>query len=236
MDILWDDNTIIAVDKPAGMATHPSPRHVDAEDVMTSLRQRLGLKVYPIHRLDRPTSGVLLFAKLPEIASTLGIQLQERQVQKIYHAVVRGWIMEDGFIDRPLKRIRHEGRGSESTTDEAVTHYRPLQRWEMPWPVRPHATSRYTLVELRPETGRTHQLRRHLAGFSHPIVGDTVYGDGAHNLAWRQQVGEGRLLLHASQLSFCHPIQQTMLRLTAPLPGEFNALNGPKLSPLLRWP
>lgn len=203
--ILHLDDTIVAIDKPSGMPTHPGPGAEDVISLMAAARNYLGAWVYPIHRLDRATSGVVVMARTKDVASLLAAAFAARQVGKIYHAVVRGWVADDVRIERPLERLHDD------TEQSAYTHVQTLARYSADWSVRPYPTARYSLLALRPETGRTHQLRRHLAGISHPIIGDTKYGDGAHNTAFRAHCGIHRLLLHAVQLEFRHPVSGALM-------------------------
>jgi tRNA pseudouridine65 synthase len=200
------------------MMVHRSSRSTDGRFIMGLLRDQLGQRVWPIHRLDRATSGVLLFSLDAATAGALGQQVMAREVGKRYLCVVRGFIDDEGVIDHPLQA---EGRGPEQ---EAVTAYRCLARMELPIPIGCYPTARYSLVEARPRTGRMHQLRRHFKHLFHPIIGDTTYGEGRHNRLFRQHLGCHRMLLHASDLELRHPVNGEPLKLHAPLTGEFNAL------------
>ncbi|WP_421621046.1 pseudouridine synthase [Alkalilimnicola ehrlichii] len=197
--IVYRDEHLVAVDKPAGMAVHRSRQHPDAEVLLQRLRDQLGQWIWPVHRLDPPTSGLILFALDPETAQVLGRQFREREVEKRYLAVVRGWPDEAGVIDHPLRR---KGRAERQA---AVTEYRRLATTELPIPVAPHPTARYALVELRPVTGRQHQLRRHMKHISHPIIGDTTYGKGPHNRLFRERLECYSLLLRSMALRFTAP-------------------------------
>ena len=186
------------------------------------LRDQIGLKVHPVHRLDKPTSGLLLFALNVEALKDLQTQFTERKVEKMYWAVVRGYLSEDGTLDYPLKR--EVDPYSQSTTEvnqNTITHHRCLAQTELPTPVGRYPTTRYSFIELKPETGRKHQLRRHMAHLRHPIVGDTRHGDGVHNRFFRERWGIHRLLLHAQQLSFNHPTSGDRISLTAELDEGF---------------
>ena len=198
------------------MLTHPGAfgdysQNSDSGNLslMTELRNHLGRWVYPVHRLDRAASGVVIMGLSSSVAAIMAAAFRAHQVRKTYLALVRGWLSGSGQIERPLSRLDRSGDQS------ALSLYSSLGQWSAHWPVRPFPTSRYTLVELNPITGRTHQLRRHLAGISHPIVGDTKYGDGAHNQALRQQCGCHRLLLHASRLQIKHPLEDTVIDVEA---------------------
>lgn len=213
--LLHLDRCLCAIDKPSGIMVHRSNKGSDREFVLQALRDQLGQRVWPAHRLDRATSGVLLFALDAETARALGEAFMARRVAKSYLAVTRGWTAQGGMIDHPLARHRRvEAR-------RALTRYRRLATCELPIPVPPHPSARYSLIEARPETGRRHQLRRHFKHISHHLIGDTTYGDGRHNRVFRQHLGCHRLLLHASRLELDHPVDGTRLVLHAPLGGEF---------------
>jgi len=217
-EILYRDDRLCAIDKPCGIMVHRSSRSTDSRFIMGLLRDQLGQRVWPIHRLDRATSGVLLFALDSETAGKLGQQMMAREVGKRYLCVVRGHMKDSGLIDHPLKA---EGHGPEQA---AVTEYRCLGRMELPIAIGRYPSARYSLVEARPRTGRMHQLRRHFKHVFHPIIGDTTYGEGRHNRLFRQHLACHRMLLHASDLELQHPELDQPLKLHAPLTGEFRAL------------
>jgi tRNA pseudouridine65 synthase len=215
LDIVFRDEWLVAVNKPPGMLVHRTRISRDRDFVLQRLRNQLGRRVYPVHRLDRATSGLLLFALDPETDSITSTDFQEGRVTKHYLAVVRGWTDEAGTIEHALKT---EDR---TRLREATTHYRRLDKVELAEPVGPHPTARYSLVAFRPETGRTHQIRRHANHFAHPIIGDTTHGDGRNNRLFRRRFGIHRLLLHAWTLDLSHPRTGEPLRLQAPLPPDF---------------
>lgn len=214
IDILYADDRICAVAKPSGIMVHPTGISTDRVFLTDLLRRRLGCPVRAVHRLDRATSGVLLFALDREAAAELGRQFREGSVDKRYLAVVRGWLDDAGVIERPLARRR-------GTEQPARTHYRCLGRIELPVPVPPHDSARYSFVEARPETGRRHQIRRHFNGIAHPIVGDVNHGDRRHNRLFRARFGCHRLLLHAERLAFRHPDDGQWMIVRAPEPADF---------------
>ena len=158
---------------------------------MQTLRDQIDQHVYPVHRLDRPTSGVLMFALSSEVAREVMPLFAQHAIQKTYHAVVRGWIDEGGILDYPLKeeldKIADKRATDNTEAKEAITHYQPLAQVEVPYSTGRFPTTRYGLVELKPQTGRKHQLRRHMAHLRHPIVGDTRHGEGRHNRLYRDK-------------------------------------------------
>ncbi len=211
LEIVYQDEFLVAVNKPAGMLVHRSwlDRH-ETLFVMQTLRDQIGQHVFPLHRLDRPTSGVLFFALSSEVASKMMPLFAGREIKKTYHAIVRGWITEAAILDYPLvteqDRIADKKATKEPEAKEAVTEYKPLAEVEVPFSTGRFPTSRYSLIEMKPHTGRKHQLRRHMHHLSHPIIGDTSHGDGRHNRLFREHYDCHRLMLHASELSFTHPI------------------------------
>ena len=181
LDIIHRDSRTIAVNKPAGMLVHRSwlDKHETRFAVQT-LRDQIGQHVYPVHRLDRPTSGVLLFALDTEAARLLTQQFENKTIEKTYWAIVRGHLPSDGLIDYALKYMPDKiaEAQTEATLQEAQTAYRCLAQTELPFQsALRYPTSRYSWAELTPHTGRKHQLRRHMKHIFHPIVGDTNYGD-----------------------------------------------------------
>lgn len=229
LEILYRDEYIVAVNKPAGMLVHRSwlDSH-ETQFVMQTLRDQIGRHVFPVHRLDRPTSGVLLFALNSETANLLCRQFEEKNVQKHYLAVVRGYLTGIDQIDYPLKirrdKIADKFSREEKESQSAVTDYEELRTVEMPWAVGKYQTSRYSLVRLIPHTGRKHQLRRHMKHIFHPILGDTQYGDLHQNRALAEKTQVSRLMLHAEKLIFNHPITQLRLELGAGLDEQWKRL------------
>jgi tRNA pseudouridine65 synthase len=226
LSIVHQDPWLVAVYKPAGWLVHRS--RLDAGErhcVLQTLRDQIGRRVYPVHRLDRPTSGLLLFALEPHVARLLGEAFTERRVEKTYLGVARGYVDESGTVDHPLDSPE-EGLGPRA----ACTEYQCLARAELPVPSARHPTSRYSLLRLRPHTGRRHQLRRHMKHIAHPLVGDTTHGDGWHNRVFREHFSSHRLLLCAVALAFEHPTLGQRLRLEVAPDADFlrvlEAVNG----------
>ncbi|WCP67889.1 tRNA pseudouridine(65) synthase TruC [Vibrio tubiashii] len=210
LEIVYQDEYFVAVNKPAGMLVHRSwlDKH-ETQFVMQTLRDQIGQHVFPLHRLDRPTSGVLIFALSSEVASQVMPMFANHEMEKTYHAIVRGWIEEAARLDYPLKveldKIADKHASQEKEAQEAITDYQPVAKVEIPHSIGKFPTTRYCLMEMKPLTGRKHQLRRHMAHLRHPIVGDTTHGDGKHNKLFREIYDSHRLLLHASSLKFVHP-------------------------------
>jgi tRNA pseudouridine65 synthase len=220
LKILWRDAWLCAIDKPCGLMVHRSNKGTDTRFALQLLRDQLGQRVWPLHRLDRATSGLLLFALDEATAAAMGQQMMDRRISKRYLAVVRGHIDQAGLIDHPLQA---DGRGPART---ARTEYRCLARMELPFTVGRYPSARYSLIEAMPRTGRMHQIRRHLKHIFHPVIGDTTYGEGRHNRLFRELFVCHRLLLHASNLSFEHPHQAQSIHLTSPLTGSFRRIAG----------
>jgi tRNA pseudouridine65 synthase len=206
LPVLFRDEALLAVNKPSGIAVHRGLAR-ERRTVASELRATLEVPLFPVHRLDRATSGVLLLALTAEAARVLQRQLEAGAVDKRYLALVRGIPPEEGRIDHPIPRDLGGPRVP------AVTEYRRLAIWE-----------RYALVEARPLTGRIHQVRRHLKHIDHPLIGDVRYGKGEHNRLFRERFGLHRLALHALSIEFAHPFDGRRLRVAAPLPSELEVL------------
>jgi tRNA pseudouridine65 synthase len=209
LPVLYRDEHLVAVHKPAGLLVHRNA-HAGREPFLVQLlRDQLGQRVYPVHRLDRPTSGLMIMAMTPEAASDLARQFAGRSVGKTYVAVVRGFTEERGTIDAPL--IAESG-----AKQEALTRYERLDTMELPLPVGRYATARFSLVLVTPLTGRTHQIRRHFAHIRHPVIGDVLRGDSRQNRFFREHFGCHRLLLASVTVHFRHPVTDEPMRLTCP--------------------
>ncbi|GLX64484.1 tRNA pseudouridine(65) synthase TruC [Proteus vulgaris] len=220
LDIIYQDEHLVAVNKPAGWLVHRSwlDRH-ETVFVMQTLRDQIGQHVFPVHRLDRPTSGVLLMALSSDVARALSQSFEQHKTEKIYHAVVRGYVEEASVIDSPLveelDKIADKFATQPPQIQDCVTHCQPLGIVEKEVTIGRYPTSRFSLLELRPETGRKHQLRRHMSHIRHPIIGDTAHGDLRQNRGVVNHFQSHRLMLHASHLNLIHPITLQPLNLTA---------------------
>lgn len=220
LEILYQDEYLVAINKPTGLLVHKSP--IDKNEIyfaMKMLRDQIGKYVYPVHRLDKPTSGVLLFALDSDTARLLSEQIIAKDFTKKYIAVVRGYIEEEGLIDYALSvkndKIADKKSSDDKEAQEAQTAYKRLSTIELPHAVGRYPKSRYSLVELTPFTGRKHQLRRHMKHLSHHMLGDTKYGRGEHNKMVRREYGCHRLMLHAHSLEFTHPYTKERISLFA---------------------
>lgn len=226
LEILYQDDYLVAINKPSGLLVHKSPidRH-ETRFALQLLRDQLGAYVYPIHRLDKPTSGVLLFALDKETAQSMSESFRMNEVQKSYAAIVRGYTEEHDTIDYALKQMldtkEQKIQGITKEAKDAVTKYKRLATVELPYPVSRYPVARYSLVELTPLTGRKHQLRRHMKHIFHPIVGDTKHGRGEHNKLFREKFDMHRLLLHAHKIDFKHPVSNKSIEITAPFDSTF---------------
>jgi len=220
LPVLYHDAHLVAVDKPAGLLVHPSALDPHEEvTAMKLLRAQLGAWVWPLHRLDKGTSGVLLFALDAQSASEWGQAFEAGRVAKRYLALVRGWPAPEGVIDQPLARDPELPSAGQQRL-AACTRYTTLRTFEWPFQVDArHATSRYALVQAEPLTGRRHQIRRHFKHIAHPLVGDTTHGKGAHNRAVAQWLGVSRLWLHCAAMEL-----PTGLRIEAGCGAEWGRL------------
>lgn len=216
LKILYQDQDLVVVHKPAGMLVHRSmiDRH-ERIFLMQVLRDQIGQHVFPVHRLDKPTSGIMVFALSSEIAKILGEQFAEHQVDKHYLAVVRGYSPEHLLIDYPLKEQLDKKTDrlaqSNKAAQAAITVLSRLATVELPHPVGRYEQARFSLVKLSPKTGRKHQLRRHMAHIRHPIIGDTTHGDGTQNKFARSILDFHSLALIAFEINLKHPITHKQL-------------------------
>ncbi len=229
LEILYKDDFLVAINKPSGLLVHRSPidRH-ETRFAVQMLREQIGQFVYPIHRLDKPTSGVLLFALDKDSARIMGEQFMSRESKKSYIAVVRGYTDAKGVIEYPLTikldKIADKDSSEPLEAQEATTEYETLATLELDFAVGKYDKTRYSLVKLYPLTGRKHQLRRHMKHISHHILGDTKYGRGEHNIFIREEFNCHRMLLHASELTIRHPYTNEILSIKAPLDDTFESI------------
>ncbi|MBS1155049.1 MAG: truC [Proteobacteria bacterium] len=227
LPILYRDEHLIAIDKPSGLLVHRTVLDWrETRFALQILRDQIGQYVYPVHRLDRGTSGVLLFALDSDTSRALAQQFEHGCVKKCYWAIVRGHPPESGEIDHALVRLKDDvdflGQKVIQSAQDALTRYRRLATAEIPVQVDRYPTSRYALLELEPVTGRRHQLRRHLKHISHPIIGDATYGKGRHNRLFGKLFGNQHLLLCCRMMQLTHPLTGETLTLRAPLDEDFN--------------
>ncbi len=209
LTVLWRDEHVVVVHKPAGWLVHRTG--LDAGEtrfVLQTLRDQLGQKVFPVHRLDKGTSGVLAMALHSEAARAMAQAFESRQAHKRYLAMVRGWCPSEAWVDHAL---RPDDAPPEAVPQPAVTRFERVATLSLPFPVDRYPSTRVSLVHAWPLTGRRHQIRRHLKHLAHPIIGDATHGKGAHNRWWGEHLGLQRLWLHASELSMPHPITEEVL-------------------------
>lgn len=218
LQILYQDNEIVAINKPNGMLVHRTKIASNTDKyILQELRNQIGLHVHPAHRLDRKTSGVLLFTLNKESLSKVRIQFEKKTVQKKYLAIVRGYTVAQDTIDYNL--INEKGK-----SQKAITHYRTLKSTEINLPFGKHQTSRYSLVEVSPETGRYHQIRKHFAHIFHPIIGDRPHGCNKQNKLFLEHWHLSNMLLHASELKINHPSSDNTITFKADTPSEFKRM------------
>ena len=245
LPILWRDEHLIAIHKPAGWLVHRTG--LDAGEtrfIVQTLRDQIGQQVHPAHRLDKGTCGVLLLALHPEAARGLAMAFQRHDVSKTYLALVRGWAPAEVEVDHPL---RPDDMPPDTPAQSAHTHFRRLATLAWPEAADPgFATTRASLVEARPTTGRRHQIRRHLKHLAHPILGDATHGKGPLNRWWAPRLGLQRLWLHAWRLQVAHPMTGAALdlrsglvwegeRLTAPAEGHADLLDWQRVMAAPGW-
>lgn len=229
LTVLYQDNDVIVVHKPANMLVHKSmiDRH-ETQFLMKILRDQIGQYVYPVHRLDKPTSGVILFALSSDIARLLAHQFESHSIKKEYHAVLRGFAPEQVFIDYALKEkldpIADKKAKQDKEPQEAQTDMLKLGELSLAIPVGKYPGARFSLVKLMPKTGRKHQLRRHMAHIRHPIIGDTTHGDGKQNQFAREHLNFSKLALCATKLSFKHPVSEAPIVCETQFEDDFQQL------------
>ena len=225
LPIIYKDEWLAVIDKPAGVHVHPpeddSHRIRAQENGLARLRDQLGQYVYPVHRLDPPTTGVVIYALKSEVCGAIQKQFQSHAVSKIYWALCRGHFKEKhGVVDRPMKR---DGIG---TMADAITAYQVLKEYEFPYSTGVHPQSRYTWLECKPKSGVWHQIRRHLAGISHPIVGDVMHGDGRHNRGFKEHTKLEGMWLRCVEMGIHHPVTNEAMVFKAPADPKWETLAG----------
>jgi tRNA pseudouridine65 synthase len=218
LEIIYQDSYCLLVTKPNNVLVHHahhSRNKIDEKSLVQLIEDQLGSRYFPIHRLDRKTSGIILLASKKEYVSTFQVLFTNKEIKKIYYGVVRGYSQENRIIDSPVK-----GRDS-LVYKEAETHLKRLDKIELNIPVKPYDSSRYSLVELTPTTGRMHQLRIHMNKLSTPLINDAKYGDKNHDTMYGEQFGWTNLFLHAGSLAFTHPFSNQELVLKSSFPDDW---------------
>ena len=220
IEIVFVDDLIIAVNKPNNFLIHQShyARNIVEITLLQKLESQLGYPVYPLHRLDRKTSGIIILLKDKSRVAEFQELFSNKTIQKTYYAVVRGFSPERGEINSPVKE------DDNGIYKDALTTFETLAQIELPIAVNLHNTSRYSLIKLMPHTGRMHQLRKHMNKINHPIIGDPKYGDRFHNRMFEKEFGSTYLLLHAHQIEFIHPISQHQMNLAADFTDTWKTL------------
>ncbi len=227
--ILYQDDFYVAVDKPAGMIVHRGANASDGEPVLLqTLRDQIGRHVYPVHRLDQPTSGVILFGLSSSAAAAMVEQFTQRQVEKYYQALVRGWMHREGCLRIPLIATNEESPAQHSlgeiTRQKAETVYSTIRWYEVPACLNIDSSRCFSLVEAYPRTGRWHQIRRHLKHIAHPIIGDYRHGDDRYNRWCEERFGNNRLLLASCYIAFRHPFSGKLTTIRASRGEAFDTL------------
>ena len=218
LEIVYKDKYLVAINKPHGLLVHRSSIAMNTDKyALQILRDQIGQKVYPVHRLDRKTGGILLFALSREMLSSISALFKESKVKKQYLAIVRGYTPDKDKINYPLKNTKGK-------TQEAITNYSTLSRREIPYALEKHPTQRYSLVLAEPETGRMHQLRKHFSHISHPIIADRPYGCNKQNRFFKNEFAMDTMMLHALNLEFDHPHTNSKIKITSSPGKEFQRM------------
>ena len=226
LKVLFEDAHLLIVDKPAGLMMHPSwlDKH-ETDFAQARAEAHAGQKLHTLHRLDRPTSGILLFGKHPAVARNILAAFQKREIQKYYLCIARGWTADSGVIDLPLKEeldaIADRYARKDKPAQHAVTCFKTLDQVSLPIPVGRYDTARYSLVLVRPVTGRQHQIRKHFRKSYHHLIGDTRYGDGRHNLMVASHFDWRQLALRCVATDLKHPITGQSLAIRSGLTVEW---------------
>lgn len=220
LEIIYHDDYLVAINKPHGLLVHRTKIATERDQfALQLLRDQLDRRVYPVHRIDRKTSGVLLFALDEDSNSRTTALFRDQKVEKTYWAIVRGFTDSEGTIDYALRK-------ESGQLQESVTHYKTLAQTEIPVPLGKFNTSRYSLLQVKPETGRMHQIRKHLAHIHHPIIADRPHGCNKQNKLFKEKWEMDSMLLHAKELKFKHPANNTVLQIEADLSTEFERTLG----------
>lgn len=215
LEIIYRDKDLVVINKPHGLLVHRSKIARDVQEfALQILRDQIQQSVYPAHRLDRKTSGLLIFALNKETLKAMNKIFEENAIKKEYLALVRGWTPEEFTIDKALPK-------ENGTLQEALTHFKTLECIEKPWEIGRFKTSRYALIKAFPVTGRMHQIRRHLNHFRHPIIGDRPHGCNKQNKFLKEKFDIGTMYLHALKIQFNHPVTGEPIVLKAGLSEEF---------------
>lgn len=217
IEIVFEDEYLVVANKPNNFIIHQShyARNIKEPTLLDFLEAQLGYPIYPVHRLDRKTSGIIVLLKDKQFVAQFQALFTANSIQKTYYAIVRGFSNESGIIDSPVKN------DDTGVYKDALTHYESVANIELAIPVHPYEHSRYSLMKLKPQTGRMHQLRKHLNKINHPIVGDYKYGDRFHNRMFETQFDCIYMFLHAYSIAFVHPITNKKLELTAKFPSDW---------------
>ncbi|MFK8039534.1 MAG: pseudouridine synthase [Crocinitomicaceae bacterium] len=216
VEIVYEDEWLKVVNKPSNLIVHHSKyaRNLDETSLCQLVNENEAeAKSHPIHRLDRKTSGLIIFAKDKSIIPLFQDLFDQQKIQKTYIALVRGFVDTEGTLDYPIRA------DEETVYKTAETVYKTIHQFEIQIPVSPYPTARYSILELSPKTGRMHQLRKHMNKFSHPIIGDPKYGNRHHNHMFIEKLGISNLFLHAKTLEFIHPKTLKLIKINAPFPG-----------------
>lgn len=224
LEILYTDNYFVAINKPHGLLVHRS-KYADEAKVFAvqELRNQIGKHVWPCHRLDRKTAGVLLFALNEESNSLMQQEFASNKIEKTYKAIVRGYTPPTGIINYALSNDKGK-------VQEALTHYKTLKHAELNVPLGKFKTSRYSLVEVYPKSGRLHQIRKHFTHIYHPIIADRPHGCNKQNKLFKEKWEMDTMMLHAKELVFTHPILNKRVIIKAPLHAEFQ-----RMIKLMEW-
>lgn len=215
LEIIFEDETFVAINKPHGLLVHRTKLAKDAtEFALQILRDQLGMHVYPCHRIDRKTSGVLLFTKDEGSNRKIQIMFADSLINKSYLAIVRGFTLDEERIEYPLRR-------EDGKIQEAITNYKTIAKTEIDLPFAGQKTSRYSLVQVKPETGRMHQIRKHLDHIRHPIIGDRPHGCNKQNKLFKEKWNMTNMMLHAQYLEFINPITNKTIKINACPSSEF---------------